>query len=525
LRKIVLRRRYHPIRLPGTQQRVRRIAPVSAEGQRVRDRLTGKSVLLTGASGFLGKAVLGALLRHGGGTRRLVVLLRADDEAAARRRLLDEVLVAEPLAGLDGRRVEVIAGDLREDRAAAGEAWSGIDTVIHCAATVSFEEPLDDALELNSFGPARLHERLRRAGSDPHFVHVSTAYVADRRSGEVLEDGLPHHALAGLDPELMLAEARQWREAAELESRAEPQASRFAKAAERDASMREGLDAAERAEELRRRWLLERLSRRGRRRALVEGWPDTYALSKALGERLLSECAGRATIVRPTIIESALRQPRPGWLEGIKVADPLILAYAARGLTHLPGKAANRIDIVPVDHVAHACVVAAAHPPEGKLRTITIASSARNPLAIGELAVHIREYFRRNPLPGRGGKQIQIGELQFVERRAALRRTLRREQLAAGLARLAIASPVRIPQERLLRGNRALAERVTRMVKIYGAYTELDCVFDDANARALYRSLPEADRAELPFDTAAIEWEDYLQRVHLPEVRKLATGE
>ncbi len=481
--------------------------------------------MLTGASGFLGKAVLAALLRHGDGIERLVVVLRAADDEEARRRLRGEVLVAEPLAGLDGSRVEAVAADLGEDGGAAGAAWSGIDTVVHCAATVSFEEPLDEALELNAFGPARLLERLRRSGSEPHFVHVSTAYVADRGSGRVLEDGPPHHAIAGLDAELMLSEARAWREAAERESRAEPNSARFAGAAKRDAAMREGLDAAERAEELRRRWLLERLSRRGRRRALVEGWPDTYALSKALGERLLSERARRLTIVRPTIIESALSRPRPGWLEGIKVADPLILAYAARGLTHLPGDAANRIDIVPVDHVAHACVAAAAHPPEGRLRALAVASSARNPLAIGELAVQIREYFRRNPLPGRDGRPIQIGDLQFVDRRAALRRTVRRERLAAGLARLAIASPVRVPQERLLRGNRTLAERVTRMVKIYGAYTELDCVFDDTNARALHDSLPQADRADLPFDTAAIDWEEYLQGVHLPEVHKLATGE
>ena len=491
----------------------------------MRDRLAGKSVLVTGASGFLGKAVLAALLRHGGGIERLVVLLRAASDEDAGRRLTDEVLVSEPFAGLDGSRIEAIAGDLSGAGLPDGKAWAGIDTVIHCAATVSFEEPLDHALALNTFGPTRLLERLEGAGSRPHFVHVSTAYVADRQSGEVSEDGLPHHAVTDLDPERMLEEAREWREAAERESRAEPQASRFAKAARRDASMREGLDPAERAEELRGRWLLGRLSRRGRRRAMTEGWPDTYALSKALGERLLGERSTKTTIVRPTIIESALRQPRPGWLEGIKVADPLILAYAARGLTHLPGHASNRIDIVPVDHVAHACVVAAAHPPEEPLRTLAIASSARNPLAIGELAVHIREYFRGNPLPGRGGKPIEIGELLFVDRRVALRKSVRREKLAAGLAGLAIASPVRIPQERLLRGNRSLAERVTRMVKIYGAYTELDCVFDDANARALFRSLPEADREALPFDTAAIEWEDYLQRVHLPEVRKLATGE
>ena len=188
--------------------------------------------------------------------------------------------------------------------------------------------------------------------------------------------------------------------------------------------------------------------------------------------------------MRPTIIESALGRPRPGWLEGIKVADPLILAYAARGLTHCPARL-NRIDIVPVDHVAHACVAAAAHPSAGALRTIAIASSARNPLAIGELAVHIREYFRRNPLPGRDGKPIAIGELQFVDRRVALRKTVRREQLAPGLARLAIASPVHIPQDACRAATASGAERVTRMVKIYGAYTELDCVFDDANARAL----------------------------------------
>jgi alcohol-forming fatty acyl-CoA reductase len=514
---------------------------VTSDGaQRVRDRLAGKSILLTGASGFLGKAVLASLLRHGDGIERLVVVLRAPSDDAARRRLLDEVLVAEPFADLgpaaevrrrvDEGRIRAVAADLGSDDPseppdAEGGPWAGIDIVIHCAATVSFEEPLDDALALNSFGPARLLERLLRAGSAPHFVHVSTAYVADRRSGEVSEDGLPHHALGALDPDLILADAREWRADAERESRADPRASRFAKAAAKDAARREGLDAEERAEDLRRRWVLDRLSRQGRRRALVEGWPDTYALSKALGERLLRGRSTRTTIVRPTIIESALRKPYPGWLEGIKVADPLILAYAAHGLTHLPGRAANRIDIVPVDHVAHACVVAAAHPPEGKLRTLAIASSARNPLAIGELAVHIREYFRREPLPGRNGSPIEIGELEFVDRRVALRRTIRRERLAAGLARLAISSPVPIPQERLLRSNRALAERVTRMVRIYGAYTELDCVFDDANACELARSLPEADRADLPFDTAAIDWEDYLQRVHLPQVRKLATGE
>jgi hypothetical protein len=85
-----------------------------------------------------------------------------------------------------------------------------------------------------------------------------------------------------------------------------------------------------------------------------------------------------------------------------------------------------------------------------------------------------------------------------------------------------MASPVHLPQERMLRSARSLAERVTRMVKIYGAYTELNCVFDDANACRLAEQMPEADRTELSFDTAAIDWDSYLQEIHLPQVRRLA---
>jgi fatty acyl-CoA reductase len=503
-------------------------------GERVRDRLAGRKILLTGASGFLGKAVLEALLRSAPDIDQLVVLLRAPGAATVSERL-DGVLasdafaalpVAEIRAKLDSGRIRALRGDLEIDGLGEmpGDTLAGVDTVIHCAATVSFEEALDDALALNTFGPIRLLQRLRESGSEPQVVHVSTAYVADRQSGRVLEDGIPHHGLADLDPDALFATARGWREELERESIEEPRRGAFTKAAERDAKRRGDLNASERAEELRRRWVSDRLSRRSRRYAIELGWPDTYALSKALGERLVAERSAPTTVIRPTIIESALRLPSPGWLEGIKVADPLILAYASRGLTQLPGREENVIDIVPVDLVANACVVAAAHPPEDGVRTIAVASSARNPLSIGRLAEEIREYFLREPLFARDGSPIRIGKLKFVERKVALRRTIRRERVAAAAARAAMASPIHLPQERMLRSARSLAERVTRMVKIYGAYTELDCIFDDANACRLGDRLPEADRLELSFDTAAIDWDSYLQEIHLPQVRRLANA-
>jgi nucleoside-diphosphate-sugar epimerase len=66
----------------------------------------------------------------------------------------------------------------------------------------------------------------------------------------------------------------------------------------------------------------DQLSERSRERSRALGWSDAYGLSKALGERLLlAERPRRLTIVRPSIVESALRAPYPGWLEDLKVAD------------------------------------------------------------------------------------------------------------------------------------------------------------------------------------------------------------
>src|SRR5690349_9034048 len=102
--------------------------------------------MVTGVTGFLGKPVLAALLRHGEGIDRLVAPVRAPDDAAARRRLREEVLSAEPLTALGGAggpgrrpgegRIRAVACDLDRDPAGADDldAWRGIDVVIHCAA-------------------------------------------------------------------------------------------------------------------------------------------------------------------------------------------------------------------------------------------------------------------------------------------------------------------------------------------------------------------------------------------------------
>src|SRR5206468_3673447 len=98
---------------------------------------------------------------------QLRLLLRAADDDAARRRMSTEVLGSSAFDGLapgvvdaaiaDGR-VDAFAGDLSRERLGRTDlgVLAGVDTVIHCAASVSFQQPLDEMLELNVIGTIHL---------------------------------------------------------------------------------------------------------------------------------------------------------------------------------------------------------------------------------------------------------------------------------------------------------------------------------------------------------------------------------
>ena len=55
-------------------------------------------------------------------------------------------------------------------------------------------------------------------------------------------------------------------------------------------------------------------------RAKVYGWPNTYVFTKAMGEMVVGDLKGNmpVVIVRPTIVTSTLKEPFPGWAEGVR---------------------------------------------------------------------------------------------------------------------------------------------------------------------------------------------------------------
>jgi nucleoside-diphosphate-sugar epimerase len=148
-----------------------------------RDR-TASRVLLTGATGFLGMEVLVRLLERS--DHEVLCLVRADDHEAAEARLDDVLsklyLDPSPYRG----RVHALPGDLTHGIAPPEQE---IDVVCHCAASISFDLPLDEAREINVDGVHTIIELARAAGAR-RFVHVSTAYVSGIHSGVFTEDML-----------------------------------------------------------------------------------------------------------------------------------------------------------------------------------------------------------------------------------------------------------------------------------------------------------------------------------------------
>lgn len=414
-------------------------------------------------------------------------------------------------------RVTVLSGDLAEVPALPGD----LDVVIHSASTVSFDLPIDEAFNTNLGGPLNLYRAVAASGSDPHVVHVSTCYVAGLRKGLVEERSLEHD----VDREAEMDRALAARADAEAASRRPELLGKFVAQARAQHGRAGAQAVAEAAEKARHAWVKDELREAGRTRATSLGWPDVYTFTKALGERVAEDLWGRdhrLSIVRPTIIESSLDHPYPGWIDGFKVADPLIAAYGRGMLPEFPALADTILDVIPVDHVVNAALAAAATPPPvNDPQYVQVSSGSRNPLRIGMLVRLVRGYFRKHPLTDADGSFVQVPNWTFPNG-PAVRRSLRRRELAVEAADKLVG---RLPANNTTRGWISSVYKAKRdlgtlrkFTDLYQPYTQSEVIFDDTRARELHEAIP-ADRKELHgFDVTAIDWPYYLQEVHIPQV-------
>jgi HAD superfamily hydrolase (TIGR01490 family) len=494
------------------------------DGAGIAARLAGAHVLVTGVTGFVGKALLHRLLTDVPGTTVTVLVRpRGTNTALDRvRSMLSKPMfaaAAEQSGGVDellANRIRVLEGDIAEVPELPGD----LDAVVHCAGDVSFDPPVNDAFATNVVGTRDLLRRIGEVGDHVHYVHISTAYVVGRRRGIIPAGRVDHDVDVDAETAWGLGQA----EVVERRSRDAGLLARFRAEAERSHQRAGLLTAAGEVEERRRTWVREELVRVGTERARSLGWTDCYTFTKALAERAVEARAavGPASIVRPSIVESALEVPHPGWIEGFKMAEPLILAYGRGELPEFPAAGDTTIDIVPVDHVVAAIIAVLAHPPQaGAADYFHVTSGARNPFNYHHFYTCVRRYFDAHPfvIGDRGAARLpnwQFPGAQSVDR--LLTTGERGHRIAERLVSWAPRSDRTRNVARTLDRQGRRLEFLRRYLDLYREYVVADLRFDDAGTVALFESLDPEDRARFGFDTAVIDWDHYICDVHCPAI-------
>ncbi|XP_013107128.1 putative fatty acyl-CoA reductase CG5065 [Stomoxys calcitrans] len=289
------------------------------EQSQVASWYAGKKVLITGATGFMGKVLVEKLLRSCSDLEGLYLLIRPKrDLTPADRKdqylkcvIFNKVVATYPDIG---KKIHVIGGDVLEDNLGIhsidrDNLIRNIDVIFHCAANVRFDQPLRPMIQMNVMGTLKVLELASSMENLKVFVHVSTTFCQCNEP-VVEERAYPAHC----NPYEVI-------------------------------KMLENMTDDEIAQVTPR---------------LLNGLPNTYAFSKALSEDLINryEHTFPIVITRPSIVTAAWREPLPGWVESINGPTGLIIGGARGVIRTMYCNPDNSSTIIPVDTAINGMIVA-----------------------------------------------------------------------------------------------------------------------------------------------------------------------
>lgn len=524
--------------------------------QSIAEFLSGKTLFVTGATGFLAKGFVEKILFSAPDVARIYLLIRPRSRSnglivSETERLESEILQSRAFERLRAKwgeaftsvmsgKVVAVAGDLTEDGLGISadqreQLVEDVDFVVNYAGTVVFDEPIDSALEQNTMGAARV-VGFANACRKAALVHVSTAYVSGKRTGRIPEAPIPQDrsvsdlingSAAGFDLQGEIDAIRAFTREVEEASGEPGLEAAFLKQLRRQDRGKRVTDyrKAHQVEALRQRWIRKQMVDEGMRRARHHGWNDSYTLTKAMGEQLVVKLRGAlpTAIVRPAIVESSLEDPEPGWVEDLKVADPLIVHYGKGRLSNFPIDPGIVLDIIPVDVLSNAvtAVLPQVHG-SGEMKVYHVASGSQNPVRASEMVELVYGYFKSSPMRDRAGRPIDVRPWQFISQRRFRCLVALKYKLPLSLLKAAVDYlPARWVSRyrRRVSGMEAVLERLESLVDTYCGYTHLDCEFETENTRRLFEALNPEDRKVFNFDVTRIDWREYIQEIHIPGLK------
>ncbi len=526
-----------------------------------------KNIFFIGGTGFVGKVTLSMLLRNFPDVGKVYATVRARNLEESNNRFWASIVTSptfDPLREKYGdgfedfirAKVVPVNGDvgneflgMSEDEARA--IMEDTDIIINGAGNVTFNPPLESALRTNVVGSNNILQ-MARMMTRPTLVHVSTCFVAGKRSGAVWENEpvvgyFPRkNELVGtnFDVEKEIEDCARLSEQARQEADDAVQIAKFREQA-RNRFEEEGRDPDDESElksaifRERKMWIRERTTELGAERAEYWGWTNIYTYSKSLAEQIIAKQNDIVKIlVRPSIVESSNKYPFPGWNEGFTTTAPLIL-IALRGQPIIPVNENLVLDIIPVDMVAGAILGAAMNALIDDTPPLVFQTSSgdSNPndmkRIVGLVGLYKREHFKEKET----GNKLLNNVAAMIETSPVSQKTFERYS-APMLNKIAKGANNLLDKAAPTWAGGRLSNIVSDLKKSVESFEEttketMDAfamfkpfMIDNAyeyrsdNVRALMSLVHEDEQDLLPWYPEKLDWYDYWLKVHFPGMRK-----
>ncbi|KAG9508525.1 putative fatty acyl-CoA reductase, partial [Fragariocoptes setiger] len=412
----------------------------------------GRSIFITGGTGFMGKVLIEKLLRTCTGIKHIYVLMRAKRahqpadrlNELVKSRLFDIVRNKQPNF-ID--KLVIVEGDvtLPQMGLSPGDIATlcrEVSVVFHSAATVRFDDPLKQSIAINVIGTKNVIELCRRMRSVAAIVHVSTAY-------------------ANCDKPI-------------IEERFYPT----------DESPQQLMQLTE--------WMSESMLQ-ALKPELLRARPNTYTYTKAMAEAyLINEAYDLPVIIcRPSIVVASWREPVRGWIDNFNGPTGVLLAVGKGLVRSMYCNKSCTADIIPVD-------VLGTWPALGQLFHCT--SGSINPITWGQVQTFVVALLRIYP-------SIQVfrypnGNFEASKRLDTFyRKTL--HYLPAYIfdfvSRMCGRRPILVK----------VFEKFDKAADVLSPFTTNDWLFRNSKTTTLRNQMTPEDRECFNFDISKLHWQTF----------------
>jgi len=427
----------------------------------------GKTVFVTGATGFMGKVLVEKLLRSTT-VSKIYVLIRPKKGVATQTRLkhLMEARIFDKLRVEDKEalcRVEAVSGDITEEHLGLSfeeesALVNSVNVIFHCAATVRFDEKLSLSVGMNVAGVGWIVALAKKMNHLEAMVDVSTAYCnCDLAHIEEKIYEAPGNPRG-------MVELCQWMDPEILNS---PEVTR----------------------------------------KMIGARPNTYTFTKALAESLLaSESTGLpVAVMRPSIVAASWKEPRPGWVDNYNGPSGVFAGIGKGVLRTVYCMRDSVADMVPVDVCINLlCAIAweTANAGPGKpIKVYNCTSGSLNPITWGQVEALVPSSIEKAAFEGAlWAPKISACENPYVNK---INQLFFHYGPAHGVDLIC----------RLL-GRKPFLTRISDMMqkstKVLEPFTTGSWTWNSDNLLNLEASLTEEDRRTFGFDMRGLHWPTYL---------------